>query len=332
MSDPSVIDHVLRTGPILVGVHMSYFLLGAFVVQLSHYATSAGNDRMSLKMFVTAVTIVELIGIVMISDAGWFRLVRGPLEGVGRTVPFSFAGSTIVGAIMGTCMHGLFAWRIYSLRTTRWDVVAAVLVVLLSINQLASALAAAIMFFMIGNDQWKTVDFGPIIALHLGGSLACDGLVTAVMISLLSRYKALTIFSATKSMLACLILMTLETGFLITTFALLNLIFFLVRPHDSIHHVFHWALGRIYANAILASLNNRQSMRAMASSTMPEHQTIRFAYGTGDDHSSEFDQPLGLDALEEPQGKPEIVQEHSSRSRSSANLHGSHNPGDPPTF
>ncbi|TFK18629.1 hypothetical protein FA15DRAFT_709708 [Coprinopsis marcescibilis] len=136
------------------------------------------------------------------------------------------------------------------------------------------------------------------------------------MISLLSRYKAWTAFGATKSMLAGLIMMTLETGLLITVFALLNLVFFLVRPLDSIHNAFHWVLHRIYANAILATLNNRQRVRAnMAlgtAATTPEFQAIRFALGTINDQYSDASnassQSVGLNVISEPPQKPNTAQ------------------------
>ncbi|TFK24348.1 hypothetical protein FA15DRAFT_756616 [Coprinopsis marcescibilis] len=262
---PSSIDSVFQLGPTLIGSQLAFFLFGAFIVQLYHYITNpSGTEKYYTKILVTFITVAELLSILIICDHAWHALIRNKAIHENHILSVTAPFYTILNGSLGVCFQWLFSWRIYSLRSNGFD--------------FAVAVAAAV-FSMAGNDLSKVHKLGIPVGVYLISGLICDLSISIAMICQFHRYRQWTQLRATKVVLTTLIVHTIESGMVVTFLALANVVLFYTRPHDSIHIAIHWSLGRIYANVILATLNNRHHLRKI--NQAPDHSlslqtSIRF--------------------------------------------------------
>ncbi|KLO19728.1 hypothetical protein SCHPADRAFT_935209 [Schizopora paradoxa] len=70
-----------------------------------------------------------------------------------------------------------------------------------------------------------------------------------------------TSFQGTRRLLDSIFRYTLHTGFLATLWSVGTLISYGLKPNSEFDLIFYLALSKIYVNALLASLNARESLR-----------------------------------------------------------------------
>ncbi|KAI0357932.1 hypothetical protein OH77DRAFT_1510420 [Trametes cingulata] len=109
-----------------------------------------------------------------------------------------------------------------------------------------------------GKDAWL-LSAGSLMAL------IADTLVTTVLIRALRKSR--TGSKRTDSMIDILIIYSVNTGLITGVIDLLHTVFAFVRPDDLIYGAFGIIGTKMYANALLAALNSRQSLAAHAYAT-----------------------------------------------------------------
>ncbi|TFK17454.1 hypothetical protein FA15DRAFT_327149 [Coprinopsis marcescibilis] len=257
----SLIDPVLHSGPTLIGSQLCFLLMGTFLIQLYHYFTWYSGDKRRIKALVCFVALEELVSIVIIADNAWHTLIRNAVAQGTPTPSATSPANPVLNGMVAFCVQGFFAWRVYSLRQRFYDLVAVVVILLLSLLQFGASVGVTVAFIQLNNDVRNIDKLGLPIGLTLGASLACDTLITIAIVALFTRYRNAISRTGTRSILGTLTVNTIQSGALLTLFALLNVIFYYARPGDSIHLAIHWLIGRVYANVLLSSLNHRKNMR-----------------------------------------------------------------------
>ncbi|KAJ7302289.1 hypothetical protein DFH08DRAFT_75643 [Mycena albidolilacea] len=115
---------------------------------------------------------------------------------------------------------------------------------------------------------------------------AVDLAIAAILCWYLAR--ELTIFDRMNNLVARLIQYTVATGLITSLLALGCLIAYVAAPDGLIFMAMHFSLGRMYTNALLATLNSRKVLRKQLApptlqwSRPTEHSVLAFA------HQSEF--------------------------------------------
>jgi len=96
-----------------------------------------------------------------------------------------------------------------------------------------------------------------LVDAWLGTSSLCDILVSAAIVR--SLWRSRTGISRTNDIIARLIIWTVNTGILTSVCAILDMVVFSAFPRTLLHLFFNILLGKLYANSVLATLNNRRS-------------------------------------------------------------------------
>ncbi|EAU82303.1 hypothetical protein CC1G_08915 [Coprinopsis cinerea okayama7 len=263
MSDaPGLPSPTLLVGPILVGALASFLLFGAFVVQAFHYwSTLTPDDRKKLPIFVGFIAVIEIVNIAFIFDSAWHGLVESLIDPSAMTRPPATGPILqMLSGLVAASVQTFFAWRVSVLASNIWEKGVAALIALFAAAELMLAITVGAQFIMLNRDGSLIQKIGTTIGLQLGAALICDFLITISMVALLSRYKGRIAIAETKSVLNSITLNVIENGLITTVFASLNLAFFFARPGDQIHLAFHYVIGRLYANVLLASLNSRRRL------------------------------------------------------------------------
>ncbi|KAF8517027.1 hypothetical protein BU17DRAFT_67145 [Hysterangium stoloniferum] len=96
-----------------------------------------------------------------------------------------------------------------------------------------------------------------VVDIWLGSAALCDILVSTAIVR--SLWKSRTGITRTNDLITRLIIWTINTGILTSVWAILDMVMFSASPQTLIHLFFNVMLAKLYANSLLATLNNRRS-------------------------------------------------------------------------
>ncbi|KAL7283579.1 hypothetical protein ACG7TL_003014 [Trametes sanguinea] len=239
---------MLRAGPHLFGHLFNYALFGVLSTQVFYGLYLAELLQLALATH----DAVEVLGI------GW-----GDRQ-VLISPQWLWLESPVVGSLIAAAVQCFYAWRIYTLSKS---VIMGGFICVIALMQTSAGIASGIMAYL-GNDlvTLQQTIMKPLI-VWLGGSAACDIIIAAFMLYFLSRSKK---GLPSDTMLSRLIHLTVETGALTASAAILDLVLFLAFKHNNLHMTPAIMLSKLYTNALMMLFNNRawlREIRAAANSS-----------------------------------------------------------------
>ncbi|KAF8438506.1 hypothetical protein L210DRAFT_2268991 [Boletus edulis BED1] len=250
--------------PFLIGYTLCFTLMGALVVQAYIYFTRFADDRRTIKALVIVILLLE----VFIS-AGVIVALGGLFVESATITPYAILVLSPMAGLVTTLTHGFYCWRIWTLRKS-WLIPFPIIMV--SLLQLASITIFALYDQLLPATESGVVftngapsvsyTFSPWLVIWLGSSLACDLAITICMI--LSLRPSNSHFSSNKSTLVKLTRLTIETGLVTSVAALLELILGVVYEEHFYHIAVFFAISKLYANCLLASLNFRLVLKSQS--------------------------------------------------------------------
>ncbi|KAJ8509100.1 hypothetical protein ONZ45_g8708 [Pleurotus djamor] len=243
------------TGPLALGYMFGCGLYGMLIVQMSVYTTHFSKDGVWMKALVWTVFFLETMFTLFTAIAAWnnFGANWGDVQTL-YTIDWSWDPLPITNALVASIVQIFFAWRIWRLSKKLW---VSVPIVLVSLLQLSAATYYDAMVIKNNNSILALLSLGDFVDLWLVSSAVCDVLISAAMITILARASARTSFSRSSASLNQVIKFTVETGFVTTIGAIIELILWRTMSENSFHFIFFLTLGRLYSNVLLASLNAR---------------------------------------------------------------------------
>ncbi|KAI6042193.1 hypothetical protein EDC04DRAFT_1024067 [Pisolithus marmoratus] len=159
------------------------------------------------------------------------------------------ADAALTGAISGAVQH-FFAWRVYVL-TKNGIVVAAI--ILCSLANMAGSLGATISMANTPSlSQLSNLEIE--VTTWLVGAVLADMIIAVSLLWHLGRHKHL--YPALTSTINRILRMTVQTGFVTTIVALIDLACYLTIK-SAIHLIFSMTLSKLYTNCMLSTLNAR---------------------------------------------------------------------------
>ncbi|KAJ3818227.1 hypothetical protein F5880DRAFT_1491733, partial [Lentinula raphanica] len=245
-----------------IGSIFSWCLFGISIVQLYIYHLSFPLDSYIMKGTVYIIFVLDVFQSIVVATSGWHTLCTG----WGHPSVLQFPGWTFIAL---PCVSGIvqifFSWRIYSLGN--WHVVP-VLIIILALAQCAAAWAIGIGFIALQDIALlhKANMFARTI-IWLGGAALADVIIALSMLYLLYSAKRNITIKQTERMLTHLIHLTVETGAVTATSAILELILFQTFQSNNLHFTIALMLCKIYSNALMASLNSRPGSRIVLQKT-----------------------------------------------------------------
>ncbi|KAF8514946.1 hypothetical protein BU17DRAFT_94035 [Hysterangium stoloniferum] len=244
---------VQLTGPLLLGHLFNWGLFGCLTVQSYIYYLAFPNDRTLPKVIVGWVVIIETLQTIL-STRDAFRVFGtnwGNLENLNE-IGWLWFSTPVLGSIITSTAQLFFGWRIYILSQKIY--IPAVTIVL-SFVQCGAGLWGGIFAHQLGLFSEVQIHASPITSAWLGGAALCDVIIAISMIYYL--LKSRTGFHKTDMLLTRLVRVTVETGLICATFAILDLVLFLSFENNNYHLAPSIALSKLYTNSLLVALNAR---------------------------------------------------------------------------
>jgi len=186
----------------------------------------------------------------------------GVKGGVPTPQPDTAVHSMITG-IIAAMVQIFFAWRVYSLRKESIIVKGvAIIIVLLAVEQCTSCVTGVGLYLHAGADIASVALLEKGTALTkawLIGAVICDLIIATAMSTILIQYSRSSRIRQTKALVKSLIVRSVETGTMTFVFTVINLVLFLLFPNNYLYMIFDRSISKLYSNALLLSLNARQS-------------------------------------------------------------------------
>ncbi|KAF9264336.1 hypothetical protein L218DRAFT_240389 [Marasmius fiardii PR-910] len=246
-------------GAVFIGVVFATFLYGmSFVQAYVYFFVTPSRDKWPLKTLVATVLLCDTIHQILISHTLYTYVILNygkPLT-LGMTV-WSLLAEVLFNGFIGLLVQCFLMIRVWRLsKKNVWLVAPAFLLVFAEFGCILAfgikALVSVKTFADLATMKALSITVNALAA-------AGDVYITGSLSYLLRTSR--TGFQSSDAMIGKLITYTVNTGLLTTLCAIASLISILAAPTTFIYITFFFAIGRLYANSLLATLNARQLIR-----------------------------------------------------------------------
>ncbi|KAJ7277788.1 hypothetical protein C8J57DRAFT_1503625 [Mycena rebaudengoi] len=244
-------------GAMFIGVLFATFFQGVLTLQAYIYYESFPDDLCRIKVLVAVVWLLDVTHLVLICQSCYHYLVTnwGNESALLISTHELDLHLIFVGIATLVC-QGFFLHRIWVFSKRNWiltGVLTATCVAAFAVEVLLSA-----QIYQVPSVAYFSAHTGEVMALFsLGG--AVDVAIALVLVFYLQQGR--THFDRTNFVVAQVIHYTVATGLATSVLAVACLAAYLAAPHTFIFIAMHFSLGRLYTNALLATLNSRRNLR-----------------------------------------------------------------------
>ncbi|KIM37755.1 hypothetical protein M413DRAFT_448271 [Hebeloma cylindrosporum] len=266
-SAPPVIDIRNSYGAALLGALMSCMMYGLTSLQTYFYYTTYPKDRPELKALVFWVWTLDTMHTVIISITMYHYLVLSYFKPVLLgMIHWSVPTGLLVNSFTAFTVNWFFLGRIFRLSSKRFRWWITTITGIMSVAHFAFALTTFALIFQIKETAglMKSDALRIYAVTPLGvTSLLSNLLITAALCYLLHGNR--TGFKKTDLMVSKLIMYAIHRCLLIFLGSLAELLSFKLLPNTMWFLAIDFIYGKLYANALLATLNGRTSIRSAES-------------------------------------------------------------------
>ncbi|KAJ7198669.1 hypothetical protein B0H12DRAFT_1244777 [Mycena haematopus] len=256
------------TTPFLVGCLLNFFLFGTLLAQVYIYRVCFSKDSWIIKSLVYflffAITFDSCLNA---SDViFWFGTSFGDLAGF-QDPRFDDFYVSVMGSFIAMLVHFFFCFRVFVMRRAVWPI--CILIALISIAQFVGGVGSGALVYLREHktEVLKSHSFNADDVLSLQGRVEADliyvwligGPVADVLIAITMATLILTadMQSSTRGIAKNIVNLIIETNALSAAVDLVTLFLFVGFPQKIYCSSTAMNISGIYANTLLATLNNR---------------------------------------------------------------------------
>ncbi|KAF9569423.1 hypothetical protein CPC08DRAFT_182786 [Agrocybe pediades] len=246
-------------GAAYIGVIAAGILYGVSSVQTWYYFNKYGKDVWYIKSLVAAVWTFETIHQILITHTVYYYIVTNydNPSSLGGII-WSVLLEVLFNGLIGLLVQGFLTLRVWRLSGKNVSLTTIVFALVLACFGCSVAFTAQSLKLKTWAELAQLK--GLSMAVNLLGATT-DVVIAAALCLFLHRSR--TGFKKSDTMIRKLIAFTVSTGFFTSICAIASLISILASGDTLIYVAFYFSLGRLYSNSVLATLNARQTIRAL---------------------------------------------------------------------
>jgi len=249
--------------PLLIGFLLSTVLYGVFLLQTFTYCLTFKTDSKLNRCMVIYLVVMETLtaGTTFVSVYEPLIMNYGQANAMSKA-PTSLAIDAILTALIATVVQFFFAWRIKVI--TKSNLFAGI-IAFFALGSLAAGITVGVSMAMIGYFH-KFKVFGGAVIAWLGTAAVTDLLTSLGIIRFLRAQKSG--FQYSDSVVNRIMMLSVQTGALITLVAIIDTIMFIIVPPEAPTLMFIWnfSISKLYGNFVLSTLNSRTGMNEIIDS------------------------------------------------------------------
>jgi len=242
----------------LIGTFFAIFFQGILSVQAYVYYESFPQDPKRVKALVAAVWTLDLVHLILICQSVYHYLITswGNDAALLQSTEELDLHLVLVGAATILC-QGFFLHRVWTFSKKNW--------LLTGVLALACTTTVGLDIAMtIQTSRNKSVAVFSSVGQEIITMFSLGAGVDMVIALLLVWYlqQGRTSFESTNFVLTRIIQYTVATGLATSLLALGCVAAYMLKPDGFVFIAMHFSLGRMYTNALLATLNSRRNLRS----------------------------------------------------------------------
>ncbi|KAH9040283.1 hypothetical protein EDB83DRAFT_2228319 [Lactarius deliciosus] len=255
--------HIKTTlGAILLGCMLSTALSGMTIVQTFLYFRLYPKDPARIKFMVPVTDgsdrLLDTTHAALMCASTWDYLVLNfGNEEIADRIPITIGLTVALTATITFLTQLFFSHRVFRLSRGNWFITAPL--VMLSCVRLGAALVSTTEMGKLRSYHLFVENFGYVFTLGLSTACTVDIGITVAMCYFLQTSR--TGFGEMDHIIDTIMLYTFNTGALTCVTTVVSMICWLTMPRNLIFLGLHFAISKLYANSLLATLNGRRSLR-----------------------------------------------------------------------
>ncbi|CAE6373621.1 unnamed protein product [Rhizoctonia solani] len=251
-------------GATYIGVVVSTFLYGILTLQTYIYWFKYVHDSTFDRWFVLIMWVMDTLQTVCICHMQYhYTIINYANPAALQFNNWSLNFEVFFTAVITFMVQAFFARRAWfftrrigsRFTTTRKTQLLGVIIGTLAFMGLVFGFMSFVMTFVLGRFS-RFIDYRWLVGLWLGSASLCDVVVVYMLSTALMTQR--TGFGRTDALINKLLWYTINTGLLTSIFAIADLICFCTM-NNLVHFGFNMALGKLYTNTLLATLNARDT-------------------------------------------------------------------------
>ncbi|RDX57090.1 hypothetical protein OH76DRAFT_1476554 [Lentinus brumalis] len=243
-------------GAALLGLVVSACLYGITLLQAFSYFRNYSSDRLFIKSLVVILIVLDTMHLALCTRTVYWYLVTnfGNVNNLDMTT-WSMALQTDCNGLIGLIVQIFFARRLW-IMSNNW-LITAVVVILAFLHFGLGVVFTAESFILGRYSKFKSLTW--VTCLGLGSAAVADIIIAAAMCYYL--YTKRTGLRGTDSVLALLMVYSINSGLATSIIATLCVVLFGAMPTNFVWLGFFWIMGKCYVNSFLGLLNSRENLR-----------------------------------------------------------------------
>ncbi|KAF8574180.1 hypothetical protein K439DRAFT_871456 [Ramaria rubella] len=244
-------------GAALIGGLLTAFLFGMTLLQTFSYFRTFGNDPKGLKAFVFGVLLSDAAHMGLVIHVIYWYLITNYLNPEAVTMlPTSFAASIVVTNISDVAIRLFYCHRVWimSRGSKLLTLPLIVLIVVLFVSGFGYGAKSSQLHTV---SKLHSISWLLYTAFSL--SLVVDAYIALSLCILLSTSRS--VMCKANSIIDILIVYTVNTGVITSISAAVSLFTYVAMPNNFIFIASYFPLSKFYVNALLATLNARETLR-----------------------------------------------------------------------
>ncbi|KAK0444980.1 uncharacterized protein EV420DRAFT_1648500 [Desarmillaria tabescens] len=265
----------------LISSFLSLALYGVLCHQVYIYYISFPKDHLVSKIIVYVLWLIETV-LIVTNVCNIFDIFCYNFGNLSKLddIRLTWFIVPILSGFVGCVCQLFYAWRMYRFsKKARWI---SITLSMIAFSQFLGAMACSIEAGRYYHYSDLQADLNNKVAamIWLGGSALCDAAIALCMTYLLSR--AHTGLKSTRILISRLIRLTIETGTVTATLAVIDIALFLAYPNNNYDTVLANCLVMMYSNTVLAVCNSRMTRQIRGGredTTLPSYESFDLLNG-----------------------------------------------------
>ncbi|KAF7311790.1 hypothetical protein MIND_00189500 [Mycena indigotica] len=243
-------------GPLLIGALLNTLLYGVMAVQaflyFQHYTKTNNKPKGSRLVQVAYLVVIETASLVCNVGVVYEPLITRYARPEALIVsPILLRPDAALTVLVSAPTQLFVAWRLHVI--TRSYFLSA-LIAILAFVAFVGGIVTSVVVSLHPNFA-SFASFKPEVITWLVASTACDVVLTAALV--FSLWTRKTKMASTDSYVNKIIRLTVQTGLITATAALLDLLLYIAFPNASYNFILDFALSKLYTNSLISTLNAR---------------------------------------------------------------------------
>lgn len=281
-------------GAVLVGSGVASILTGVVGTQTVYYFQSYPDDKPLVKLMVAVVWFLDLLHTIMVLVSDWAWLIEHFTDvDIANWIPWPLGVTIVITALVTVIVHIFFAFRIHRLSKGNWFVVAPIVVLAFARLGFASTTCSKMLILKSFDKFVETSAW--VFTMGLVTSSLLDIIVTSSLLWYLEQSR--TGFDGMDQLINTLCRYTIEVGLLTCVGIVISLGFWLGMRSNLVFMAIHFVLAKLYANSLLATLNNRGRIRDRCGGPTDGAQVV-FSLQRGHTLKRSTDTTKGMQAIQ----------------------------------